>query len=411
MINHVDYHACDGLSFVSNMDMAMKHRLSEILKTIENNGNYRSLKYLKPLSATRVLHGSKEYLNLCSNSYLSLHLHPAVVEAAGRALFEDGAGTCSSRSVSGSIDLYKALEEQVAAYKGYGRGLVFSTGYMANIGIIATLMERDDVIFSDELNHSSLIDAMRLSRAKKVLYKHRDVDDLEKKIKRDRTRGRRFVVTESVFSMDGDVAPVKDIFSLKEKHGVSVVLDDAHGTGVFGKKGTGIEELFGLAGQMDVHVATFGKALGSFGAFVLADDVVVEFLVNRARTFMYTTALPPSSLAASIGALKLIEDDSSFKEELWRNIEYMRENLVKAGFNLRQSEGPIVPIVVGEDKRAVGMQETLMERGVFLQAIRPPTVPEGTSRLRLTVVRGLTREEMDYSIGAIIGAGKEMGLI
>ena len=389
----------------------MRERLSEILQDIKEKGNYRAIRYIKPLSATKVLYNSKEHLNLCSNSYLSLHVHPDIVNAARQAAVEYGSGTCSSRSVSGSIDLYEELEEEIAAYKGYGNALIFSNGYMANIGIISTLTDTGDTIFSDELNHSSLIHSMRLSRAKKVIYKHRDVNDLEKKIRRDRGWGRKFIITESIFSMDGDIAPLRDIFELKKKYDVYIMLDDAHGTGVFGEKGTGLEELFALSGSIDVHMATFGKALGSFGAFVLADKVLLEYLVNRAKTFMYTTALPPSSLAASLAALRLIKMDISFKEELWENIDYMRNSLIQAGFDLKESAGPIIPIVVGEDAKTVKMQEILMEKGLFLQAIRPPTVPEGTSRLRLTVVKGFAKDEMDYAIETLVQAGKTMGLI
>jgi 8-amino-7-oxononanoate synthase len=389
----------------------MRDRLSETLEEFRKKGNYRTLKYIKPVSATRIIYNSKECINLCSNSYLSLHTHPDIVEAARKATSEYGSGTCSSRSVSGSIDLYKILEKEIAQYKGYKKGLIFSNGYMANIGIISTLIGKDDVIFSDELNHSSLIDSMRLSRAKKVIYRHRDVNHLERKLKKERAKGKRFIVTESIFSMDGDIAPLKDIFQLKEKYGVLIILDDAHGTGVFGEKGRGIEELYGLSGSMDVHMATFGKALGSFGAFVLSDKVVLEYLVNRARTFMYTTALPASSLAASVAALRLIKKNTSFKDELWRNIDYMRDNLTGIGFDLKDSAGPIIPIVVGEDKKTLAMQNQLLKKGLFLQAIRPPTVPEGTSRLRLTVVRGLTKDDMDYAIEALVNAGQKMGLI
>jgi len=389
----------------------MKERLSTDLQEIKQKGNYRSVRFIKPLTATKILYNFKEHLNLCSNSYLSLHVHPYLVDAARKALDVYGTGTCSSRSVSGSIDLYGELEREIASYKGYKDALIFSNGYMANIGIISTLTDRGDTIFSDELNHSSLIHSMRLSRAKKVIYRHRDVDDLEKRIKSDKGKGKKFIVTESIFSMDGDIAPLSDIYKLKKIYDVNVVLDDAHGTGVFGAKGTGVEESFCLAGSMDVHMATFGKALGSFGAFVLADRVVLDYLINRAKTFMYTTALPASLLATSLAALKLVRNDISFKNELWANIAYMRENLKNAGFDLKESDGPIIPIVVGEDSRTVKMQEMLLGKGLFLQAIRPPTVPEGTSRLRLTVVRGFTRDEMDYAVQTLIQVGKTMGLI
>jgi len=389
----------------------MRDRLSSILSTIKQKGNYRTIKYLKPLSATRIMYNGREYLNLCSNSYLSLHVHPEVIEAAKQAADEYGAGICSSRSVSGSIDLYEILEKEIAQYKGYKKGLIFSNGYMANIGIISTLTHEGDVIFSDELNHSSLIDSMRLSRAKKVIYKHRDVDDLEKKIQKEKGKGKRFIVTETVFSMDGDIAPLIDMYRLKERYELCIIVDDAHGTGVFGEKGTGVEELFSLWGAMDVHMATFGKSLGSFGAFVLSDEVMSDFLVNRARTFMYTTALPPPALGAARAALRLVRESPFFKDELWGNIEYVRRGLKAAGFNLQDSFGPIVPIIVGEDKAAVEMQEALLERGLFLQAIRPPTVPSGTSRLRFTIVRGLTKDDLDFTIGALTDVGRQNGLI
>jgi 8-amino-7-oxononanoate synthase len=389
----------------------MKAMFSAILEEIKGQGNYRTIKYLHPLSASKIRYKGKEYLNLCSNSYLSLHTHPDVLSAAKEAIDEYGAGICSSRSVSGSIDLYEMLEREIARYKGYPRGLVFSNGYMANIGIISTLTGQKDVIFSDELNHSSLIDAMRLSKAKKVVYKHNNVEDLEKKIQRYGGKEQNIVITESIFSMDGDMAPLEEIYRLKKAYGLRLFLDDAHGTGVFGKKGTGVEEMSNLAGRMDVHVATFGKSLGSYGAFVLSDPVFIEFLINRARTFMYTTALPPAALGASRAALGLIKKDVSYKKTLWQNIDYMRRHLNEAGFNLKNSAGPIIPIVVGPDATTLTMQECLMKRGIFLQAIRPPTVSKGTSRLRLTVVRGFTKDDMDRAVEALINVGKKMKLI
>jgi 8-amino-7-oxononanoate synthase len=389
----------------------MREKLSHILEEIDRRGNYRTLRYLTPISATKVRYEGRDFINLCSNSYLSLQDHPRLLEAVRNVLEVYGSGSCSSRSVSGNIDLYRALEEKIAIYKGYPRALIFSTGYMANIGIISTLTDRGDVIFSDELNHSSLIHSMRLSRARKVVYRHRDPEDLERKLARESCEGQRFIVTESVFSMDGDVAPLAEIYTLKERYGANVILDDAHGTGVFGVRGTGAEEMFGLAGKMDIHMATFGKSLASFGAFVLADPVIIEFLVNRAKTFMYTTALPATALAASMAALELVESDLSFRDGLWRNIDYIRSGLEASGFDLKESHGPIIPIVVGEDTKALEMQKMLMAGGLYLQAIRPPTVPTGTSRLRLTVIRAFSKEEMDYSIGRIAEAGRVMGLI
>jgi len=389
----------------------MKDRILRELEQIKAAGNYREVKFLKPVNAGRVCYEGREYLNLCSNSYLSLHLHPAVMRAAKDAIDEYGAGTCSSRSVSGSIDLYARLEEEVASFKRYEKALIFSNGYLANIGIVATLADTHDVIFSDELNHSSIIDSARLSRARRVIYRHLDIEDLEQKIRRESAKTRKFVITETVFSMDGDVAPLRAIFDLKEKYGLHVIVDEAHGTGVFGDGGRGVEELYGLSGLMDVQMGTFGKALGSFGAFALADSMTIDYLINRARTFMYTTALPASSLAAARKALQLVQGDTSYMDELWRNIHYVRQRLQGMGFDLKRSEGPIVPIVVGEDSRTVRMQQMLLEKGIFLQAIRPPTVPSGTSRLRLTIVRGLTKAEMDQALEALEQVGRSVGLI
>ncbi len=389
----------------------MKKRLIENLQAIRTKGNYREVRHLKPLSVSRVLYNGKSFLNLCSNSYLSLHAHPDVVAAARRAVDEYGAGTCSSRSVSGSLDIHAELEREIAAFKGYPGALMFSNGYMANMGIIPTLSEPGDVIFSDELNHSSIIDATRLSRAKKVIYRHFDMEDLERKLKSDRSRGKRFIVTETVFSMDGDVPPLTSIVELKERYGCRLVLDEAHATGVFGETGRGVEEMFGLTGRSDVQMCTLGKSFGTFGAFALASDVVLEYLVNRARTFLYTTALPASPLAGGLAALRLVRRDPSIREQLWANITYMRDALVSAGFNLEASQGPIVPIIVGPDAKTMEMHRMLLEKGIFLQAIRPPTVPAGTSRLRLTIVRGFSRADMDEALDALIATGKKAGII
>ncbi len=386
-------------------------RLKSELAGIQRAGNYREIKYLKPISATRILYQGKEYINLCSNSYLSLNFEPRVIEAARKVLDEYGAGSCSSRSVSGSLDLYETLGSEVALYKGYEKGLVFSNGYMANMGIVTTLAGADDTIFSDELNHSSLIDSIRLSKARTVIYRHLDADDLERRLKKTKTRGNRFIVTETVFSMDGDVAPLDQIHRLKENYGATLIVDEAHATGVFGPRGRGVEEVFGLEGMMDVQMGTFGKALGSFGAFVLSKDLVIDYLVNRARTFMYTTALPAGILAAAREALRIVSVDTSLRDALWERIAYMRQGLKSAGFDLKGSQGPIIPIVVGDDSRTVRMQKILLDKGIFLQAIRPPTVPPGTSRLRLTVVRGFSKEEMDRALEALQDAGEKAGLI
>lgn len=389
----------------------MKERLRKELKEIREKGNYREIRYLKPLSASRILYNGKEMINLCSNSYLSLHNHPDVIRAAHGVIDEYGAGTCSSRSVSGSIDLYALLEKDIALFKGYERALMFSNGYMANIAIVSTLLGDDDTIYSDELNHSSIIDAIRLSRAERVVYRHLNMDDLERRLQSRRGHGQAFIISETVFSMDGDVAPLDRLYELKCRYGAHLIIDEAHATGVFGETGRGVEEVYGLSGAVDVQMGTFGKALGSFGAFVLGDPLILEYLVNRARTFMYTTALPASTLAAARAALHVINHEPAIRKELWDSILYVRNSLSSLGFDLKQSQGPIVPIVVGEDAKAVEMQKLLLDKGVFLQAIRPPTVPTGTSRLRLTIVHGLEQADIERAIEALAWAGRKVGII
>ncbi|MCX7857718.1 MAG: 8-amino-7-oxononanoate synthase [Deltaproteobacteria bacterium] len=390
----------------------MKEEIKTTLSNLKKVGNYRFLRYVKPKSTTKILYNGKEYLNLSSNSYLSLHFHPAILDAARRALDDYGAGNCSSRSLSGSLDLYRTLEKEFATFKGYKRCLVFSNGFMANISILASITGPEDTIFTDELNHSSLIHGMRLSKAKKVIFRHRDIDHLHDCIKREKNRnGRSFVVTETIFSMDGDVAPLKEILWLKEKYGLYTIIDDAHGTGVFGETGSGIEEELGIKGSADIHMATFGKALGSYGAAVLSDPYTIRFLINKAKPFMYTTALPPSVLASSIAALNLIKNDTSLIKELWRNINYVRQQLSSLGFDLRESKGPIVPIIIGNEKLTLKLQRLLMEKGLFIQAIRPPTVPPKTSRIRFTVVRAFTKEELDYIIYTLFNSAKKLGIL
>ena len=379
----------------------MKEEIERYLWELAQKGEKRELTYLKPLSPSKVLIGGKVFLNLCSNSYLSLQYHPYVLEKTKKAIEMYGCGTCSSRSVSGSLDIFEELEARIARFKGYKKGLLFSSGYHANIGVITSLISKDDTVFSDELNHASLIDAIRLTRAKVVIYRHRDADDLERRLRAEAKKGKRFVITETVFSMDGDLAPLKELYELKGAYDLFVIVDDAHGTGVFGERGRGVEESFGVCGLFDVHIGTFGKALCSFGAFALSEPYVIDLLINKARTFMYTTAPPASFAASSLATLDLLEEDPSLRKELWQKISHMRRGLEEAGFDLGESQGPIVPLVFGDDWTCLQVHRYLFEKGVFLQAIRPPTVPKGTSRLRLTVTRAMEEDELDLVISSL----------
>jgi len=384
----------------------------EEIQSLRENGLFNQIRTIgSPQGAWLIVDG-KKVLNFCSNNYLGLANHPKMINAVKKVVDEYGVGPGAVRSIAGTMDIHLELEKRLAQFKGVDACISFQSGFTANLATIPCLVGKEDGILSDELNHASIIDGCRLSGATIIRFNHADAKDLEKKILENKGKYRRLlVITDGVFSMDGDLAPLDELYQLSEKYDVHIMLDDAHGTGIFGENGTGVEELFGLSGKMDTHMATFGKALGSFGAFALADNIVIDFLINRARTFMYTTALPIPSLAASLAALNLIKNNPSLKDELWHNIDYMRKKLLQAGFDLKKSIGPIVPIVVGEDKKTLRMQDLLLQKGLFLQAIRPPTVPEGASRLRLTIVRGLTVEEMDYAIETLIDTGKKMKLI
>lgn len=389
----------------------MTQSIKEFLWGLKKSGNYRVLRYVEPISETRILYRGREYLNLMSNSYLGLHMEPSIIEYAKMALERYGVGNCSSRSLSGSLTIYRELENEFAKFKGYERCLVFSNGFMANIAILSTVLTEEDTVISDELNHSSIIHGIRLSRAKKLIFRHRDLSHLEELIKNNFGKGRIFVVTETVFSMDGDIAPLKEIHELKRKYDFYIIVDDAHGTGVFGRTGSGVEEELGIKGSSFIHMATFGKAFGSYGASVLAEDSVIRLLINRAKSFMYTTALPPAVVAGSLAALKLLEENPSMIEELWRKVRYVRSALKEMGFDLKDSVGPIIPILVGDDMKALRFQRALMQRGLFVQAIRPPTVPKGTSRIRLTITRGFSEEDLDFIVSSLVDEGRKFGII
>ncbi len=389
----------------------MEKYLSKLLAERAEEGLLRTLTDGESLPGGVIRIGGRQYVNLSSNDYLSLSFHEDLTGPSAGA-GSVASSTCSSRLMTGSTRAHRLLEEKISFLKKKGAALIFNSGYQANLGVIPALFGRGDVVFSDRLNHASIVDGIILSGAAIRRFRHNDMFHLEKLLEKERSLYRNaLIITETVFSMDGDTAPLADIRKLKKNHEIYIIVDDAHGTGVFGNKGVGVEELYNLCGGMDIHMGTFGKSLGSFGAFVLSDEVVIDFLINRARTFMYTTALPPPALGAARAALKLVRESSSYKDELWSNIHYLRDGLEKVGFNLQDSFGPIVPIIVGEDKATVEMQEALLNKGLFLQAIRPPTVPSGTSRLRFTVVRGLTGDDMDRTIDALTEVGRKYGLI
>jgi 8-amino-7-oxononanoate synthase len=386
--------------------------LKQELTDLKNTALYRELVSITPVSPTRGYLNGREVTLFCTNNYLGLTHHPQVIEASIKATERYGTGTGASRLISGHSHLYEELEAALARHKGTEKALVFSSGYAANMGVISTLMGRDDLVFCDRLAHASLIDACILSRAKLCRFRHNDVNSLGDLLHTQETKGQRLIVTEGVFSMDGDIAPLRQLADISSQHGCLLLVDDAHGTGVMGKKGQGTAAYLGVSKGIDIHVGTLSKAIAAVGGFVAGSSDLISYLINKARSFIYTTALPPGVVATATAALKLMETEPSLLEGLRANVRYMRGALNSAGFDLMGSETPIIPILVGEAKKAVDMSRGLLEKaGIYVPAIRPPTVPTGQARLRLTVSAAHQQAELENATRLLIALGKKEGII
>ena len=386
--------------------------IHEQLAELKQLGRCRRLRLVSgPQGATVLLEG-KPVLLLCSNNYLGLADHPRVREAAAEAAMRWGVGAGASRLVSGTMTIHRRLEERLAAFERREACLLFGSGYLANIGVIGALAGRGDTVFSDELNHASIIDGCRLSRADVVVYRHLDVEHLEWSLRRHARReaGRRLIVTDSVFSMDGDLAPLETIVELAGAYGARLVVDEAHATGALGPDGRGALAEAGLHGEVDVLVGTLGKALGSYGAFVCADAQMVRYLINASRPLIFSTAPSPPAVAGALAALELLQERPHRIERLHSNARVLRGALSREGFAVAGEGIHIVPLIVGEEDRAMDLCQAAIERGVFAQAIRPPTVPEGSSRLRLAATASHTAADMRMAAGVLGDAARELGL-
>jgi len=347
-------------------------------------------------------------LLLCSNNYLGLADHPRVRAAAAEAAMRWGVGAGASRLVSGTMTIHRRLEERLAEFKGRQSALLFGSGYLANMGVIAALARPGDIVFSDELNHASIVDGCRLSRAETFVYDHRDVEHLAWGIAQSEGRG-ALIVTDSVFSMDGDVAPLQELVELAQRHRIRLVVDEAHATGTLGPDGRGALADAGLEDQVDVIVGTLGKALGSYGAFAACDRQMVRYLVNSARTFIFSTAPPPPAVAGALAALELLQERPRRLMRLQSNVAALRSELGREGFDLRGSRTHIIPLVVGDPGLAIEICEKALARGVFAQAIRPPTVAPMTSRLRLAVMASHREEELRTAARTLAQAARASG--
>ncbi len=383
--------------------------LREELDGLRQKGLLRQIPWMEGPVGPRVRMGRREVILLCSNDYLGISQSPALAKAAKEAMEKWGCGAPASRSIAGSLGIHRELEEELAQLKGTSSALLFSTGYLANIGLLTTLLREGDLILSDELNHASIVDGCRLSRAEVWIYRHRDMDHLAELLRRSNHR-RRLIVTDGVFSMEGDIAPLREIKELAGRYDAFVMLDDAHATGVLGREGRGTAEHFGLLGQIEVQMGTLGKALGVMGAFVAGERVLIDYLINRCRPFMYTTSPPPPLVAMSKAALKVMREEGWRRERLWENTRRLREGLQGLGFQVR-GETPIIPVLIGDNRLVMEASRRLLELGVFVQGIRPPTVPEGASRLRVSVSASHGDQEIEEALEAFRQVGEELRLI
>ncbi len=387
--------------------------IREELESIRSRGLYRTTRRVEGKQGARVTVDGRDLLMLCSNNYLGLADHPALVEASIRGAEQYGTSSGASRLVSGTMSLHEQLEADIANFKGTEAALVFNGGYVANIGILGALAGRGDVVFSDRLNHASIVDGALLSSARLVRYPHNDISALSRLLEKHHGEGRAVIVTDAVFSMDGDMAPLRELAVLKRRHGAILVVDDAHGGGIFGPTGAGTAEELGVSADVDVLMGTFGKALGSFGAYAACSGEIRELLVNRARSFIFSTSLPPAVLAASREALRIVRSPEGKKrrEDLLANAAYFRSLLTAAGFSLPEGCTQIIPILTGEADVTMKFSETLRDEGLFLQGIRPPTVPAGACRLRCTVMATHSRDDLQWAVERITCIGRTLGVI
>jgi 8-amino-7-oxononanoate synthase len=382
--------------------------VAERLEELRDRGLYRKLRLVSGPQGPRVLLGGRPVLLLCSNNYLGLADHPKVRGAAAEAAMRWGAGAGAARLVSGNMEPHRRLESRLAEFKGYEASLLFGSGYLANTGVIAALAGAGEVVFSDELNHASIVDGCRLSRAETFVYRHGDLEHLAWGLEQAGGRG-SLIVSDGVFSMDGDIAPLPGLVELARRHDCRLMVDEAHATGTIGPGGRGSVAAAGLSDEVDVVVGTLGKALGSYGAYTCASAETIDYLVNSARPFIFSTAPPPPSVAAATAALDLVSPHRV--ERLQANASRFRAALVAEGLDPGPSQSQIVPIEVGEAETAMDLCERVLERGVFAQGIRPPTVPEGSSRLRFTVMASHRVGELERAAKLVGGAARELGLL
>lgn len=366
----------------------------EQLDSKVQNHNLRTLTEYCPIDAVRVKREDKEYLMMASNNYLGLTFDSRVIEGAVKGAQQYGTGSGGSRLVSGTFPLFTELENELAKFKNTEKALVFNTGYMANVGTISAIADKNTIIFSDALNHASIIDGCRLSRGAVKAYSHCDVDELKYLFKQADRNARKLIITDGVFSMDGDIAPLDKLYELSRDYNALLMVDDAHATGTIGN-GHGTAAYFNLEKEIDIQLGTLSKSLGSVGGYVAGNSTIIDYLINMSRSFIFSTALSPADIGASLAALHVLESDVSVLRRLHANVNYMAEQLLSVGIDATD-ETPIFPILIGRNEDTLAVSNYLYEAGIIGTAIRPPTVPIGESRIRLTVTAAHNREQIDY---------------
>ena len=384
---------------------------TEELEELVQKGLHRRMCRLEGSQGARTVIGGKPCILLSSNNYLGLTDHPVVKEAAKRAVDTWGAGAGGSRLTTGNYALHEELEQEIARFKKTEGAVVFGSGYAANVGVIQALAGKGDAVLSDELNHASIIDGCRLSQAEVKVYHHRDMEHLEALLSQVKSCRRRLIVTDGVFSMDGDLAPLPDIVRLAERFEAIVMVDDAHATGVFGGRGAGTVDHYSLGNRVQVQMGTLSKALGSSGAYVAGSLELIDYLRNKARSFIFSTAPPPAAAGAALAAIRLVGRQPEIRTRLWRNARYLRTGLQQLGYRVPAEDSPIIPVMIGDPSMTVCLSRALLEAGVFAPGIRPPTVPHGTSRIRVTVMSSHSRKDLEEAISAFALAGKQAGLL
>ncbi len=373
-----------------------------------NNHNLRTLKEYCPLDAVRVKRDDKEYLMMASNNYLGLTFDSRVIEGAVKGAQQYGTGSGGSRLVSGTFPLFTELENELAKFKNTEKALVFNTGYMANVGTISAIADKNTIIFSDALNHASIIDGCRLSKASIKAYSHCDVEELKFLLKQADRSARKLIVTDGVFSMDGDIAPLDKLYELSREYNALLMVDDAHATGTIGN-GHGTAAYFNLEKEIDIQLGTLSKSLGSVGGYIAANSTIIDYLVNTSRSFIFSTALSPADIGAALAALHILETDASVLGRLQENVNYMADKLTSMGIDAT-NETPIFPILIGSNEDTLAVSDYLYESGIIGTAIRPPTVPIGESRIRLTVTAAHNKEQIDYVCHTLHKAMKQLNL-